>query len=136
MDLADKNRVSFRYPKLKVIGKGKREDFSRPLDIWARNSGGIPGWRVGSHGTNIYWGYFIDMISQLIRKDPDTGKNWRQKEKRVQRMRWLDSIIDSMDMNLSKLLEGSEGQGSLACCRSWGCNEPDICFLAGKLWET
>ena len=27
----------------------------------------------------------------------------RQKEKRWQRMRWLDSIIDSMDTNLSKL---------------------------------
>ena len=49
MDLADKNRASFRYPKLKVIGKGKGEVFSRPLDIWARNSGGIPDWRVGSH---------------------------------------------------------------------------------------
>ena len=36
-----------------------------------------------------------------------------------QRMRWLDSITDSMEMNLSKL-GGSEGQRSLACCSSWG----------------
>ena len=40
-------------------------------------------------------------MSQLIRKDPDVGEDWRQK--RGNRMRWLDGIIDSTDMNLSKL---------------------------------
>ena len=29
-----------------------------------------------------------------------------------QRMRWLDSVIDSMDMNLSKLLEIVEDRGA------------------------
>ena len=43
-----------------------------------------------------------DMKSQLIGKDPDAGKDWRQEEKRGQRMRWLDGIRSSMDMSLSK----------------------------------
>ena len=41
-----------------------------------------------------------------------------------QRMRWLDSITDSMDTNKSKLWEIA-GQGSLVCCSPWGQEESD-----------
>ena len=57
--------------------------------------------------------------SQLIAKNPDTGKDWRQKDKGQQRMRWLDSISYSGDMNSSRLGD-REGQESLACCSPWG----------------
>ena len=33
------------------------------------------------------------------------GKTERRRRRGQQRMRWLDSIIDSMDMSLSKLRE-------------------------------
>ena len=46
-----------------------------------------------------------DARSQLITKDPDAGKDWRQEEKRTTEDEWLDDITDSMDMSLNKLQE-------------------------------
>ena len=41
-----------------------------------------------------------------------------------QRMRWLDGIVDSMDMS-EQAPGDSEGQGSLAFCSPCGCKESD-----------
>ena len=49
-----------------------------------------------------------DVNSWLIWKDPDAGKDWRQEEKGVTEDKMvskLDSITNSMDMNLGKLQE-------------------------------
>ena len=41
-----------------------------------------------------------------------------------QRMRWLDSITDSLECQQTP--GDSGGQGSLACYSPWGCKELDI----------
>ena len=42
------------------------------------------------------------MKGQLTGKDPDAGKIEVKRRRGWQRMRWLDGIPESMDMNLSK----------------------------------
>ena len=64
------------------------------------------------------------MKSQLVGKIPDAGKDLRQKKKGAAEGEMLDSITDSLDMNLSKLGD-SGGQRSLACCNPWGHKELD-----------
>ena len=43
------------------------------------------------------------MKSQLIRKDPDAGRDWGKEEKGTTEDEMVDGITDSMDMSLSKL---------------------------------
>ena len=42
-----------------------------------------------------------------------------------QRMRWLDGITDSMDVESEWTPGVGDGQGGLACCDSWGRKELD-----------
>ena len=38
-------------------------------------------------------------------KDSDAGRDWGQEERGQQKIRWLNSITDSMHMSLSELQE-------------------------------
>ena len=44
-----------------------------------------------------------DAKRKLIGKNLDAGRTEGKRRRRQQRMRWLDSIIDTLDINLSKL---------------------------------
>ena len=64
--------------------------------------------------------------SWLTGKDPDAGKDWRQKEKGMTEgemvgwHHWLDGHEFEQAPGVD------DGHRSLACCSSWGCKESDM----------
>ena len=61
--------------------------------------------------------------ADLLKKTLMLGKI--EGRRRGRKMRWLDGITNSMDMNLSKLRELGDEQGGLTCCSVWGHKESD-----------
>ena len=64
-----------------------------------------------------------DAKNQLVWKDPDAGKDWRQEEKGTteeEMVRWHHRL----DGHESEWTPGvGDGQGGLVCYGSWGCKE-------------
>ena len=71
--------------------------------------------------------YFAHLMQRTdsFEKTLMLGKIEGGRRRGQQRMRWLDGIIDSMDMSLSKLWEMVK-DGSLACCSPWVHKESDM----------
>ena len=70
-----------------------------------------------------YFGHLMRRVDSLT-KTLMLGKTEGGRRRGQQRMRWLDGIIDSMGMSLSKIQELVMDRG-LACCSSWGHKESD-----------
>ena len=69
-----------------------------------------------------YFGHLIwrtDSLEKTLMLEKIEGR----KRRGWQRIRWVDGIIDSMNMSSSRFQEIVKD--SLACCRSGGCKEPD-----------
>ena len=72
----------------------------QPVDLKGNQSWILTGRTDAKAETPVLWP--SDAKKQLIDKDPDAGKDWRQEEKG---MTWLNGITDLMDMSLSQLLQ-------------------------------
>ena len=70
----------------------------------------------------IHWS--PDTKSQLIGKDSDAGKDWRQ-EKRTTEDEMVGWHHQLNEHELEQALGDGGGQGSLACCSPWGHKELD-----------
>ena len=67
-----------------------------------------------------------DAESWLIWKDPDAGKDWRQEEKGTTKDEIVGWHHRFNGHGFGWTPGVGDGQGSLACCGSWGCKESDM----------
>ena len=74
--------------------------------------------------TPILW--LPDVKSQLIKKDPDAGKDWGQEEKGVTEDEMVEWHHWLNGQEFEQAPGDSEAQGSLICCSPWGCKQLDM----------
>ena len=67
-----------------------------------------------------------DVKSCLTGKDPNAGKDWRQKEKGVAEGEMVRQQHQLDEHKFEQTPGDSEEQGSLVCCSPWGHKELDM----------
>ena len=118
-----------------LLNCGAGEDFESPLDskeIKPVNPKGNQLWifigRTDAEAeAPILWP--SDAKSQLIGKDPDAGKDWKQREKGVTEDEMVGWHNGLNGLDFEQTLGDGEGQGSLVCCSPWGGKECDMIEL-------
>ena len=80
---------------------------------------------IGRTGTEAEASLFWPPVAKswLIRKDPDAGKDLRNKEKGMIENDMVGWHHQLNGHEFEKAPGHDEGQGSLACCCPWGCKE-------------
>ena len=71
-----------------------------------------------------YFGHLMQRVDSLG-KTLMLGGIGHRRRRGWQRMRWLDGITDSMDIESEWTPRVGDGKGGLACCDSWGRKESD-----------
>ena len=71
-----------------------------------------------------YFGHLMGRVD-TVEKTLTLGGIEGRRRRGWQRMRWLDGITDSMDVESEWTPGIGDGQGGLACCDSWGRKELD-----------
>ena len=87
-----------------------------PWDFFGRND---------AKAKTQYFGHLMRRVDSLEKTLMLGGIGGRRRRGR-QRMRWLESITNSMDIEFEQTLRHGDGQGSLACCNSWDRKESDM----------
>ena len=72
-------------------------------------------------------GHLMQRVDSL--EDPDAGKDWRQKEKRVTEDETVGWHHWLYGLELAQALGNDEGQRSLICYIAWGLKESDMTEL-------
>ena len=67
----------------------------------------------------------LDGRNQLIGKDPDAGKDWRQEEKGMTKDEMVAWHLQPNGHEFEQALGVGDGQGSLVCCTPLNCKELD-----------
>ena len=102
-----------------------------PLDCkWSRQSilkETSPGCSLEGLMLKLKLQYFDHLMRRAdsFEKTLMLGKIEGRRRRGWQRMRWLDGITDSMDIEFGWTPGVGDGQGGLACWGSWGCKESD-----------
>ena len=66
-----------------------------------------------------------DVKGQLIRKDPDAGKDLKQEEKGMTEDEMVGWHHQLHGLEFEQTPGDGDGQGGLACCSPWGHKESD-----------